>query len=113
MKERVTKRPKVLVMCQGGNSRSVAMGYLLKYKYNFDAIACSLEKNSEETLQMLFEWSEKIILMQGYMMEHVPKEFHNKVIVTDVGEDVWFCIPNYLVSLCDHTIKEFIPEILK
>ena len=80
---------KVLTMCQGGNSRSVAAGFLLKYKYNIDAIACSWEKNSPSTLKMLMEWADKIIVMQEHMRQYVLPEYQQKIIVIDVGPDIW------------------------
>jgi predicted protein tyrosine phosphatase len=76
-------------MCQGGNSRSVACGYLLKYKYGIDTLACGWEGNRPETCQMLFAWADLIVVMQEAFLEHVPKKFRKKVLVIDVGPDVW------------------------
>ncbi len=80
---------KVLTICQGGNSRSAGCGYLLKYKYGMDALACGWEGNSVETLRMLCEWAEAVIVMQEQFRQYVPKEFHDKLYVVDVGPDVW------------------------
>jgi hypothetical protein len=80
---------KILCMCQGGNSRSVALGFLMKYRYGEDALACSWEKNSAETLKMLFDWADKIIILQAHFIQYVPAEYHEKVGVVDVGADVW------------------------
>lgn len=80
---------KVCVMCQGGNSRSVACGYLLKYEYGIDAVACSYERNSAETLKMLFDWSDAIIVMETYMTQHIPDPYKDKMYILDVGEDRW------------------------
>lgn len=76
-------------MCQGGNSRSVALGFLMKYRYGEDALACSWEKNSPETLKMLFKWADRIIVMQEIFRKYVPEEYHEKLFTVDVGEDVW------------------------
>jgi hypothetical protein len=76
-------------MCQGGNCRSVACAYLLKYKYGMDALACSWEANSADTLKMLFQWADAIIVMEGWMKKKVPTDYHSKVFVIDVGQDVW------------------------
>lgn len=81
---------KVLCMCQGGNSRSVALGFLMKYRYGEDALACSWEKNTPETLKMLFEWADRIFVMQNIFKQYVPEQYHAKLYVVDVGEDVWF-----------------------
>jgi predicted protein tyrosine phosphatase len=80
---------KVLCMCQGGNSRSVALAFLMKYRYGEDALACSWEKNSPETLKMLFEWADRIFVMQDIFRQYVPIEYHEKLYVVDVGVDVW------------------------
>lgn len=80
---------KILCMCQGGNSRSVALGFLMKYRYGEDALACSWEKNSPDTLKMLFEWADKIIVLQAHFVQYIPAEYHAKVGVVDVGPDVW------------------------
>lgn len=94
-------------MCQGGNSRSVAMAYLLKYFYNIDAIACSWEKNSPETLKMLFEWADNILIMQGNFEQYIPEEYKSKIRVTDVGPDIWFSIRKDLVQLCDDKLSPY------
>src|SRR6266849_2021611 len=80
---------KVVCMCQGGNSRSVACGYLLKYEYGIDTLACSWERNSPATLKMLFEWADAVIVMETYFKQYVPEEYHHKLVVIDVGPDVW------------------------
>lgn len=98
---------KILTMCQGGNSRSVGMAFLLKYKYNIDAIACSWEKNSPETLDMLFKWADSILIMEASFEKFIPSEYKNKIIVTDVGEDVWFSIREDLVNLCDKLLEPY------
>lgn len=98
---------KVLTMCQGGNSRSVGMAFLLKYKYNIDAIACSWEKNSPETLKMLFEWADNILIMESNFEKYIPNEYKHKIRITDVGEDVWFSIRKDLIELCDQLLESF------
>lgn len=80
---------KVVCMCQGGNSRSVACAYLLKYKYGMDALACGWEKNSKATLKMLFEWAEAIVIMQACFLEYVDPIYHPKLHIIDVGPDIW------------------------
>lgn len=83
-------RLKILTMCQGGNSRSVAAGYLLKYFYGMDAVAIGWEKNSQETLDMMMNWADAIIVMQEEFLEYVPDAYDYKLYVLDVGPDKWF-----------------------
>jgi hypothetical protein len=81
---------KVVCMCQGGNSRSAGCGYLLKYFYGQDALACGWEKNSPDTLKMLFAWAEVIVVMQEEFKKYVPSEYWAKLCIVDIGPDVWF-----------------------
>lgn len=81
---------KILTVCQGGNSRSVALGFILKYSLGIDALACSWEKNSEQTIGMLCEWADRIIVVQGVFAEKIPAAFKHKVSIYDVGPDRWF-----------------------
>jgi hypothetical protein len=53
-----------LVICRGGNTRSVAVAMLLKYKYNKDALTASIEKNSLSTLYMLAGWADRVLVME-------------------------------------------------
>jgi predicted protein tyrosine phosphatase len=61
----------------------------MKYRYAEDALCCSWEKNSPETLKMLFEWADKIIVMQEIFRQYVPEEYKEKLLVVDVGPDIW------------------------
>ena len=72
------------------NSRSVALGYVLKYGLGHDSIACSWEKNSPETIAMLCAWADRVIVVEGHMVEKIPQMFHVKLSVYDVGPDRWF-----------------------
>ena len=80
---------KMVCMCQGGNSRSVACAYLLKYEYGHDALSLSWEKNEQATKNMLFDWADIIIVMQERFLYYVPSQYFDKTAVVDVGEDVW------------------------
>ncbi|PYM56873.1 MAG: hypothetical protein DMD79_20995 [Candidatus Rokuibacteriota bacterium] len=44
---------RVLGVCQGGNVRSVALGYIHKCGDDVDAIAGSRERNTPETIALL------------------------------------------------------------
>ena len=81
---------KIVCICQGGNSRSVALAYLLKYHYKIDALACGWEKNTPETIAMLCEWADVVCILQKEFIQYVPEKYHSKVDVFDVGPDKWF-----------------------
>lgn len=83
---------KILVMCQGGHVRSVALKYVLTYKYGHEALACGWESNSRETIEMLCAWADAIVIMQADMERHIPAHHHNtgtgrKLFCYDVGPD--------------------------
>jgi predicted protein tyrosine phosphatase len=86
---------KVVTMCQGGHVRSVSLKHLLKYKYGHDTLACGWQSNTDETRAMLFEWADKIVIMQPNMEKYVPEKFHfdsegkRKLFCYDVGEDTY------------------------
>jgi predicted protein tyrosine phosphatase len=80
---------KVLAVCQGGNVRSVSLAFLLKYRYGIDALACSFEKNSPETISMLCSWADSIVVMEPQFSQYIPEMFQNKIQVCNVGPDVW------------------------
>jgi hypothetical protein len=55
---------RVLCICRGGNCRSVAVSFLLKYKYMRDALSASFEKNSHSTLYQLAAWANQILVFE-------------------------------------------------
>lgn len=79
---------KVLCICQNGNNRSVFMAYRLK-RFGHEALAAGWNKLSEQTLHMLCDWADKIIIMEGQFYGHIPLPYRNKVIAADVGPDEW------------------------
>lgn len=68
----VTAR-RILVVCRGGNCRSVAVGFLLKYKYKHDAMSISLEKNSPGTWHIMSGWAEEILTLQQQHYDELVK----------------------------------------
>jgi hypothetical protein len=82
-------------MCQGGNTRSVALKFLLKMRYDIDALACGWDFNTEETRLMLYEWADRIIVLDDDFLQYVPEKFHKtafgkpKLHSFHVGDDIW------------------------
>jgi predicted protein tyrosine phosphatase len=100
---------KVLTVCQGGNSRSVGCGFLLKYKYGIDAIACGWEGNKPETVEFLCEWADIIMIMQTEFDKHIQPRFHYKLRVVDVGPDIWCnSLHPDLLAKCDSILSTMI-----
>lgn len=83
---------KVVTVCQGAHVRSVALKYLLTYKYSHEVLACGWESNTPETRNMLFEWADIIVIMQKKFEKYIPEKYRDdgdrrKLYCYDVGED--------------------------
>ena len=59
----------------------------LKQKYRQDALACGMEKNSPDTIKMLAEWADFIVVMEGWIADGIPPSERYKVRHCDVGPD--------------------------
>ena len=79
---------KILVACHAGICRSNAMARELK-RYGDDVIVAGLGYNAPETIHMLTEWADKIVVLQSELVDLVPADSREKVVVGDVGPDVW------------------------
>lgn len=94
----------------GGNCRSVALSFLLKYHYGVDAIAMGIDGNNDDTIKMLCEWADHIFILQGGYEVGIPKEYHSKISFYDVGEDRFFQINQELLgilnAMASHHIKK-------
>ena len=97
---------KILTICERGNSRSVMLAYLLKDGYGHDAIACGIRANTGETMDMLYKWADKIILVDKDFIPEVPQEFHSKMKVWDVGKDRFFMPNNELLTIYQDLINK-------
>lgn len=96
---------KFFTMCQGGNVRSVGLTYAIKH-YGQQAIAAGWETASPDTIRMLCEWADYVMPMQAEFVKYIPKEFHGKVKVIDVGPDT-YGYPNH------PTLQNFFMRIVK
>ena len=103
------KPPRILAVCQGGNVRSVTLRFLLNYRYGFDALACGLEPNTEETRRMLYEWAAIIIVCESSFVDLLPEDMRPKANVFDIGPDVWGgSLHPELIDICDDLIQQWI-----
>ena len=81
---------KIVTVCLMGISRSVGMIDVLKLHFEpVDAIPIGYQGNREETKSMLFDWADHIIVMQEYMVDRIPEEYHHKLHVCEVGADTY------------------------
>jgi len=81
----------ILCVCQGGNTRSVAMACRLKEKYHLkDVIAIGTRRVSPETFEMMGNWADKIFVVGNEkIVREVPQKFRSKITLFDIGRDIW------------------------
>ncbi len=78
---------KILTMCAGANVRSVGLKYLLKYKYGHEALACGQDANSAETIDMLCNWADYVIVVAEEYLKFVPEKYKDKLLCYNIGAD--------------------------
>lgn len=81
---------KYLCVCDGGNVRSVGMAYVLKHEFGQgrnEAIAVGRGNSSIDTLAMLCEWADVIVIMEPHMKVDIGLKYKDKVRCVDVGPD--------------------------
>lgn len=85
----INKDQKVLCICRNGQVRSVAARYILSMMFEFrKVIACGWELNDKDTVQMLYDWAD-VVLIVGRPSEWnlpLPKD---KVRAIDIGPDIY------------------------
>lgn len=81
---------KILCLCSGGNIRSVATSYLLKHtRAGHDVLAAGVHTSSKETLEMLCNWAETILICGNHLAGMVPGPYQSKIRQLGIGEDIW------------------------
>lgn len=65
------------------------MAHILKAMYGHDAIAVGHDLNTQKTIDMLADWADRIIVMQPQYAVGLPQRDAHKIIVLDIGPDVW------------------------
>jgi hypothetical protein len=82
-------RRRFLCVCEGGCVRSTAMAWQLKVNHGQNAIAVGWRWNDAETLALLCEWADYVVLMQDVFRARIESRYHGKIRVVDVGRDRW------------------------
>lgn len=94
-------------MCAGGNVRSVALKYLLKYKYNHESLACGQDANSAETIELLCQWADYIIVVTQDYIKFIPDAYKHKLFCYEIGEDKYgYAFHPDLLQLSDQLIQQ-------
>lgn len=79
---------KILCVCDIGNNRSVHFASQLKF-WKHDTIAIGLDTTTQETLKMLYEWADIILLTENMQRLKMPEGYEAKIKFCDVGIDIY------------------------
>lgn len=79
----------ILCVCEHGNNRSVTMAHILKYASNFETLTAGLGYHTQETLEMLFNWAEVIVVPDEKLLPLIPEKYKPKVKFYNIGEDIY------------------------
>jgi predicted protein tyrosine phosphatase len=105
----VWEKRRVLTVCQRGNSRSVALGWILKDGLGAEALCAGVETSSPATLAMLCEWAEVVIVVDARLTDRIPVAYAAKLLVWDVGRDVYFRgFDDRLVAQFEHFLEQHV-----
>jgi hypothetical protein len=74
---------KLVTVCEEGLNRSVAARWLLQY-VGHEVIPVGLNRHSDETLQMLYDWADRVVVLDKRLSARVPRD---KLVLWDVGPD--------------------------
>jgi hypothetical protein len=93
---------KIVCVCQGGNSRSVGMAYILKSR-GHAAVPIGFSHAHDGLMELLCNWADRIVVMESYIQHHIPQQFHSKMMFCDVGPDSYFLgYKQELMVQCEH-----------
>ena len=84
---------RILTVCDYGNSRSPALAFLLRERCDKEAISCGVRTTSHNTLEMLCQWADTIILtcnLSQTINNVVLAKYTDKTVMFDVGPDRYF-----------------------
>lgn len=85
---------RILTICEQGNKRSVFTRNILHHQH--DVISFGIATSAPETITMLCEWTDKILLAEPQMIDMIPEVYRIKVDTRfTIGEDVW---PTYITG---------------
>ena len=86
---KLTKSSKVVCICRGGQVRSVAARFILADRHGLrKVLACGWEKNDPETVAMLCEWADAVLVVGSASDWNLPTA-KDKTVLLDIGPDRW------------------------
>lgn len=98
---------KILTICAGGNVRSVGLRYLLHYKYGHEVLACGQDANNSETIDILCNWADYVIVVAEEYLFVVPEKYKSKLLCYNIGPDRFgYAFHPELLDISDKLINE-------
>ena len=96
----------ILTVCQMGNVRSVGTKARLIHRGHRDVIAIGATNTSPETLDMLYDWAEVVLLAEPGLAEYLPDDTKVEKKFT-IGPDTFRWYGNQqLKEIVDKQLKE-------
>lgn len=77
---------KILCICDEGNNRSVTLAQVLKYE-GHETLSAGGVRNSKETLIMLCDWADLIILTEKSQYHYLTDQYLPKTELLNIGPD--------------------------
>lgn len=68
---------KILCVCDYGVNRSVHIAHVLKFRGNHDTLAVGINTSSPETIAMLADWADLVILTDDVQRVYLPVDTTN------------------------------------
>lgn len=85
----IHRKQKIVCVCRYGQVRSVCARYILTKVYRFrKVITCGWENTDTETLGMLYDWADVVIVVGRPRDWNLPTP-EQKTLHLEVGSDVW------------------------
>lgn len=85
----MSKETKILCVCQMGNVRSVGTRRRLNRRGYPNVIAIGAENTGQETLRMLCNWADIILIAEPHQRELLPTGRKKVDMVFTIGPDVY------------------------
>ena len=86
----MNKNIKILTVCHQGNCRSVATRWCLIKRGYRNVISTGCMSTNPETLQMLCDWADKILVAKPKHGKPLPDNAQDKIDKRfTIGEDLW------------------------
>lgn len=79
---------RILVVCEYGINRSVTIASQLKF-LGHDTISTGTNMTTRETMDMLSEWADRIIIVEPYMNTFIRAKDRDKIRLWDTGPDMY------------------------